>query len=154
MPLVEEVFESIGTSVVVTTLDLASGYWQIPMDTKSRDNTAFTTPFGLFEFEVMPFGLHSTSAKFQRMITHVIRDCQQFSCAYLDNASVFSKNWEEHCARLQQVFSRLHIAGLTLKLRKCRFEGTQVPYLGHIIGGGIIQPDPTKCKLLGSSPDL
>ena len=115
MPLVEEVFESIGTSVMVTTLDLASGYWQIPMDPKSRDNAAFTTPFGLFEFEVLPFGLHSASAKFQRIITHVIRDCQQFSCAYLDDASVFSKNWEEHCAHLRQVFSRLHIAGLTLK---------------------------------------
>ena len=96
MPLIEEVFESIGTSAVVTPLDLASGYWQIPMDPKSCDKTAFTTPFGLFEFEVMPFGLHSAPAMFQRMITHVIRDCQQFSCAYLDDVVVFSKNWEEH----------------------------------------------------------
>ena len=54
MPLIEEVIESIGTSAVVTPLDLASGYWQIPMDPKSCDKTAFTTPFGLFELEVMP----------------------------------------------------------------------------------------------------
>ena len=152
MPLVEEVFESIGTSAVVTTLDLASGYWQIPTDLKSRDKTAFTTPFGLFEFEVMPFGLHSAPATFQRMISHVIRDCQQFFCAYLDDVAVFSKNWEEHCAHLRQVFSRLYIAGLTLKLRKCCFGGIQVPYLRHIIGGGIIQPDPSKVQAVREFP--
>ena len=72
MSLIEEVFKSIGTSAVVITLDLASGYRQIPMDPKSRDKTAFTTPFGLFKFEVMPFRLHSALATFQRMITHVI----------------------------------------------------------------------------------
>ena len=83
---------------------------------------------------------------------YIIRDCQQFSCAYLDDVAVFSKNWEEHCAHLRQVFSRLHIAGLTLKLRKCRFGGIQVPYLGHIIGGGIIQPDPSKVQAVREFP--
>jgi hypothetical protein len=59
MPLVEEMFESIGAAKFITTLDLAKGYWQIPMEASSREKTAFTTPFGLYEFEVMPFGLHS-----------------------------------------------------------------------------------------------
>ena len=59
MLLIDKVFESVGSSAVVTTLDLASGYWQIPMAPESRHKTAFTMPFGLFEFEVMPFGLHS-----------------------------------------------------------------------------------------------
>ena len=64
MPLMEEVFEDVGSTAVLTTLDLASGYWQIPMAPESRNKTASTTPFGLFEFEVMPFGLHSAPATF------------------------------------------------------------------------------------------
>lgn len=67
MSLVEGVFESIGTLTVVTTLDLASGYWQIPMDPKSSDVTVFITPFGLFKFEVIPIGLHSAPTMIQRI---------------------------------------------------------------------------------------
>jgi len=56
MPRIEELIDTIGSAVVISTLDLAKGYWQIPMAEESKDKTAFTTPFGLFEFEVMPFG--------------------------------------------------------------------------------------------------
>lgn len=79
MPRIEEVFESIGSAKIVTTLDLASGYWQIPLAPGSREKTAFATPFGLFEFEVMPFGLHNAPATFQRTMDHVLRDCQDFA---------------------------------------------------------------------------
>ena len=65
MPRVEEMFEKMGNASVVSTLDLAKGYWQIPMAPDSREKTAFTTPIGLYEFEVMPFGcttrLHRSS---------------------------------------------------------------------------------------------
>ena len=59
MVRMEEIFERIGSSNVVSTFDLAKGYWQIPMAANSGDETAFTTPFGLFEFEVVSFGLHN-----------------------------------------------------------------------------------------------
>ena len=72
MPRIEELIDTIGPVGVITTLDLAKGYWQIPMDEESKDKTAFTTPFGLYEFEVMPFGLHSAPATFQRMINHTL----------------------------------------------------------------------------------
>ena len=62
----------MGLAKAISTLDLAKGYWQIPMDEGSRDKTAFITPSGLFEFKVMPFGLHSASATFQKMINHVL----------------------------------------------------------------------------------
>ena len=67
---VEEIFEQIGSSTVISTFDLAKGYWQIPMATESREKTAFATPFGLFEFEVMPFGLYNAPATFQVSTSH------------------------------------------------------------------------------------
>ena len=72
MPRVEEVLESVGAAKFITTLDLAKGYWQIPMAKNSQEKTAFTTPFGLYEFRVMPFGLHNAQATFQRMMNEVL----------------------------------------------------------------------------------
>ena len=99
MPHIEEVFESIGSSTVITTLDLASGYWQIPMAEGSQEKTAFATPFGLFEFTIMPFELHSAQATFQQMINHVLAQ------AYIDDIVIYSRNWEEHLDHLHQDFT-------------------------------------------------
>lgn len=139
MPLIDEMFESIGSSTLITTLDLAKGYWQIPMAPESKEKTAFTTPFGLYEFEVMPFGLHNAPATFQRTMNCVLQDCQQFSR-------------EEHLQHLREVLSRLQQAGLSLKLSKCRFGQSKVSYLGHVIGGGEIQPDPKKLEAVRNYP--
>ena len=73
MPCIEEVMESIGAATVITTLDLAKGYWQIPLAESSKEKSAFATPFGLFEFEVMPFGLHNAPATFQRAMDQVLK---------------------------------------------------------------------------------
>ena len=59
MPRIEEVLEQVGPAKCISTLDLAKGYWQVPMARESKEKTAFATPFGLFEFNVMPFGLHN-----------------------------------------------------------------------------------------------
>ena len=78
MPRVEEVLESVGSATIFSMLDLCKGYWQVPMEEKSRGKTAFTTPFGLFEFNVMPFGLHNAPATFQRMMNEALQECQDF----------------------------------------------------------------------------
>ena len=75
MPRVDEVLESVGPARFISTLDLARGYWQIPMSEQSQEKTAFTTP----EFRVMPFGLHNAPATFQRMTNEVLYDCREFS---------------------------------------------------------------------------
>ena len=97
---------------MITTLDFASGYWQIPMAEGAREKTAFATPFGLFEFTVMPFGLHSAPATFQQMINHVLCGCQDFARGYLDDIVVYSRSWEEHLDHFRQVFTQLRGAGL------------------------------------------
>jgi len=76
MPRIEEIFEKIGSLVFFSALDLAKGYWQIPMAAGSKEKTAFATPFGLYVFDVLPFGLHSTPATFQRMRNYILRESQ------------------------------------------------------------------------------
>lgn len=138
MPHVE-MFEKIGPSTVISTPNLARGYWQIPMSSDLRERTTFTIPFGLFEFEVMAFGLHNAPATFQRTMNHVLQDCQDFSATYLDDVVIFSRSWEEHLVHLWEVISQLQQVGLTVKLKKCQFGREQVDYLRHVIGGGKIQ---------------
>ena len=152
MPRIEELIDTIGPAQVISTLDLAKGYWQIPMDQGSKDKTAFTTPFGLYEFEVMPFGLHSAPATFQRMINHVLRDCWSFARAYIDDIVVFSGSWEEHLTHLHKVLHCLEVANLTIKMSKCQFGRVEVHYLGHVIGGGEVRPDPEKLSAVRDYP--
>ena len=68
MPRIDEVLESVGSARFISTLDLVKGYWQIPMADQSQEKTAFTTPYRLFEFRVIPFGLHHAPATFQWMM--------------------------------------------------------------------------------------
>jgi len=91
MPRIEKLIDTVGPASVTSTLDLAKGYWQIPMAKDSKDKTVFTMPFGLFEFEVMPFALHNTPTTFQRMINHALHDCWSFARAYLDDIVVYSR---------------------------------------------------------------
>ena len=152
MPRIEELIDTVGPAKIISTLDLAKGYWQIPMDEGSKDKTAFTTPFGLYEFEVMPFGLHSAPATFQRMINHVLRDCWSFARAYIDDIVVFSSSWEEHLTHLHKVLNCLQVANLTIKMSKCQFGRIKVHYLGHVIGGGQVKPDPGKLEAVRDYP--
>lgn len=94
MPRVDEMLERISPAQFITTLDLTKGYWQIPMEEASRDKTSFTTPFGLYRFRVMPFGLHSAPSTFQRMMDQVLRKSQDYANAYIDDVGIFSTTWE------------------------------------------------------------
>jgi len=145
-------FESIGAAKFITTLDLARGYWQIPMEMSSREKTAFATPFGLFEFVVMPFGLHSAPATFQRMINQVLGDCQPFAKAYIDDIVIFSQTWTEHLDHLREVFQHLAAANLHVRMKKCQFGHSEACYLGHIIGQGKIVPDGAKVATIQDYP--
>ena len=100
-------------------------------------------------FEVMPFGLYNAPATFQWMMDHVLRDCRDFARAYIDDIIIFSRSLDQH---FRQVFERLQLEGLTVKLKKCQFGWQEVPYLGHIIGGGKLRSDPKKSQAVKKYP--
>ena len=94
----------------------------------------------------MPFGLNGAPASFQRMMDQVINGLYDFAAAYLDDLVVFSSTWEEHLRQVKAVLQRLREAGLTAKPKKCQFGMDRCNYLGHVVGGGRVQPEASKVE--------
>ena len=122
LPRIDDTLDLLSQTKYFTTLDLASGYWQVKMHEDAREKTAFTTYSGLYEFNVMPFGLCNAPATFQRLMELVLTGLTRKSCmVYIDDILVFSKTFEEHLTHLRQVFDRLRQVGLRLTPKKCSF---------------------------------
>ena len=131
----------------LTTTDLTSGYWQIPLSRESRKYTAFRVGSALYQFRRVPFGLKTASSAFIRAINMVLGDyLNTFLTIYVDDLLITSRSFDEHIKHLELLFNRLKKHNLKLKFSKslfCRFE---VPYLGIILPREGIKPDPEKLK--------
>ena len=104
------------------------------MDEDDRHKTVFCTPEGLFEFNVMPFGLCNAPATFQRLMDLVLAGLQWSHClVYLDDVIVLGSTFDNYLNNLRAVFDRIQEAGLKLKPSKCSFLREKVEYLGHIL---------------------
>ena len=119
LPRIQDVLGTLGGAQWYCTMDLASGYWQIPMDKDDQEKTAFVTRQGLFQFRVMPFGLCNAPATFQRLMERVLSGLQWVHClVYLDDIIVFGSTFEKTLEQLRYVLDRLKAAGLKLKAKK------------------------------------
>ena len=153
LPRIEDIFDTLGGAKFFTSLDLASGYWQVELDEDARTKSAFATYQGLFEFLRMPFGLCNAPATFQRVMQHILAGMEWRHCfVYLDDILVVSRTFEEHIEHLREVFKRLRSAGLRLKPKKCLILRDEVPYLGHVISARGIRPDPSKTDKVQGFP--
>ena len=153
LPRIDDTLDALGGACYFSTLDLASGYWQVEVDSRDREKTGFVTPCGLYQFRVMPFGLCNAPATFQRLMEHVLAGLHWTTClVYLDDIIIFSKSIEQHIAQLSDVFARLKGAGLKIRPSKCRLLQSSVQYLGHIISGKGIKTDPAKIACVANWP--
>ena len=153
LPRIDELLDMFGCAKYFTTLDLASGYWQVAMAPEDQPKTAFITSYGLYEFKVMPFGLTNAPATFQRLMNKVFREeIGKFVAVYLDDIIIFSVTFEEHIQHLRQIFQQLKKAGLKLGRDKCEFGKTELAFLGHIVSGNGIAPDPSKIEKIKDFP--
>jgi len=119
----------------------------VAMAPSDKKKTAFTTKFGNFKFNVMPFGLTNAPATFQRLINNVFNQILwDYILVYIDDIIIFSKTFEKHLYHLQQVFERLKIAGIKLKMSKCKFFQEQLNILGHVVtaNGNTVQEELVK----------
>jgi hypothetical protein len=134
LPRVDDYLDQLGQARYLSTLDMASGYWAIPLAPGDAEKTAFTTKQGLFQFEVMPFGLTNAPATFQRYMDTLFRGLTYEIClVYMDDVIIYSSTFDQHVQDLTRVFARIREAGLTLKASKCEFGSKQVNYLGYLI---------------------
>ncbi|UYV70144.1 K02A2.6-like, partial [Cordylochernes scorpioides] len=153
LPRIDDALDSLAGSSYFSTMDLRSGYWQIEVDKKDREKTAFITPDGLYEFQVMPFGLCNAPATFERMIDSVLGSLKWNMClCYLDDIVVYAPTFEEHLRRLQLVLSCIQKAGLSLNHKKCLFGSRRIKILGHLVDANGIHPDPDKVEAVSKFP--
>lgn len=153
MPRIDDALDCLQGAEYFSTMDLHSGYWQVPMAEDDKQKTAFSTPDGLFEFNVMPFGLCNAPATFERLMDNVLRGLKWKIClCYLDDVVIFSRTFEEHLSRINTVLNCVANAGLQLNTRKCHFGCTQILILGHVVSPEGIRPDPDKIRAVSDFP--
>ena len=153
LPRRDDTLDLLATNEFFSTLDLASGYWQIAMEKTSKEKTAFTTHVGLYEFEVIPFGLCNAPATFQRLMENVLYSLIGKSClVYLDDVLVLGRTLEEHAEHLEAVLSKIRAAGLKLKPSKCNLARKEVEYLGYFVSAKGVATDPKKVTAIKAFP--
>jgi len=152
LPNLVEILDSLGSSNYFSTLDLASGYHQIRINTNDVHKTAFSSKSGHYEFLRMPFGLSSAPATFTRAMRAVLTGLEEMCTAYLDDIVVHGSSFRDHQQKLERVFERLRFHHLKLQPSKCSFLRKEVLYLGHVISETGISPDPSKIDCIETYP--
>ena len=148
LPHIDDLLSSLYGGMCFSLIDLRAGFWQVPVKESDKSKSAFVCHKGLFEFNMMPFGMSNSPSIYSELMTAVLEGINgKFSAAYMDDIIIWSETPQGHLVHLQPVFDRLESAGLKLKRSKCKFFQTELKYLGHINSKGI-RPDPEKIRVI------
>lgn len=153
LPNITEILDSLAGAIYFTHLDLFQGFYQISLNKESRPCTAFTTGKNQYQMTRMPMGLKSSPSSFSRMMTIAMSGLNYDRClVYQDDLVVIGRSLDSHNRNLMDVFSRLREVNLKLNPAKCKFLQKEMLYLGHVISGDGILPDPEKVNVLKHYP--
>ena len=153
LPRIDDTLQRLGGAQWFSALDLAAGYWQIPLAPDSRAKTAFRTVHGLYEFNVLPFGLCNAPSTFQRLMDISLSGLKWDCCmCYIDDILIFSRTFEEHLRHIDAVLTRLETVGLHLKCPKCHFCLPAIHFLGHVVTKDGVLPDEDHVKAIKEYP--
>ena len=153
IPNIQVCIDTLGDNTFFSSLDMASGYWQVLMDEQDRHKTAFITKYGLFEHVRLPFGLCNSPATFSRIIQTVLRGLTWKEClAYLDDVVVLGKDFDEHLQNLSLIFSRFEQYNLKLKPEKCVLFQTEIKFLGKMVSQKGVSINPESIEAVKTWP--
>ena len=140
-PKIEEAIDALHGAKYMSTIDLTSGYWQIPLHPNSRKYTAYTLKKGRFQYKTLPMGITNAAPTFQRNMEMVFKGLLWKCCiVYIDDVIIYSRTLKEHLQSLNEVFKRLKQYNMVIKPDKCFLFKKEVEYLGHVVGRGQVKP--------------
>lgn len=153
MPVIDDQLDRLSGNKFFTSLDLASGYHQIPVAEESRHLTAFVTPDGHYEYTRMPFGLVNAPAVFQQIINKALGSKRfELAIPYLDDILTAAPTIEQSLVKLEALLVLIRDAHLTLNLSKCHFLESSIEYLGYEISENGLQPGVRKTQAVSNFP--
>jgi len=156
LPNVQDIIESLKGSKFFTQIDLASGYWAIPLNEADKEKTAFSTPNGKYEMNVMTFGLVNAMATFQRKMDTLKEECKREGIenieVYVDNGMIHSKTFQEHIKAIAILLRVMGRHKMSLREDKCQFAMSKIEFLGFVIDGETVKPSPKNVELIKSFP--
>ncbi|KAG1952355.1 interleukin-1 receptor accessory protein-like 1-A [Pimephales promelas] len=151
LPHQADCLAALGGNLLFSSVDLTSGFYNVPLHVSDRHYTAFTTPMGLYEYNRLPQGLCNSPASFMRMMLSVFGDLNFSSLlCYLDDLLVFARSEQEALKRLEVVFSRMRASNLKLAPKKCHFLRRSIKFLGHVISGSGVSVDEGKVAVISA----
>lgn len=149
MPLIEDQIDQLQPGKIFTTLDLANGFFHVPIKQECRKYTSFVTHSGQYEFKRMPFGLCNSPAIFCRFINVIFRSliAQGIVLTYMDDIIIIAQNEQEALIRLKIVLDLAASYNLSINWKKCAFFKKEIEYLGYVIENGKIDTAMQKSKI-------
>lgn len=151
LPYLQDFTSILQGKTIFSKVDLQKAFHQVPIHPEDIPKTAITTPFGMFEFSFMTFGLRNAAQTFQRLIHEVVRGLD-FVFPYIDDIFIASSSSEEHLEHLRQLFERLQRYNLTVNVAKCEFGQTKIIFLGHLVTPQGIHPIPERVEVIRNFP--
>ena len=151
LPLLQDCIDELEGCRFFTTMDMASGYYQLEVAVEDREKTAFITKYGLFSFRRMPFALYNAPATFSRSVSLVLRGLSRRSViAFLDDVVVLGRDFNSHMVNLSDVLRRFEQYGMKLKPKKCQLHPNSVVFLGRLVSREGVQVLPGEISRIGN----
>ena len=144
MPKLDDIFNKLGKAKFISKIDCTKGFWQIPLEESAKEKSGFVTPFGHYQFNVMPFGMVNSGATFVRLMKIILEGLENFSDAFIDDVIIFSASFPEHLDHLIQVLKAFRNANITAKPSKTLLGFRELEFLAHKVGNGAVKPTEEK----------